>query len=354
MIQSEGDTMLIDIYNMPQSFFDEYESFCNHNCTRQILDYFGVDHSVFYINSALSLQTQRKDSSFMGFGISNHTEPVIPSYKNKITFHEYEYESAEEVWEENKKIINDGIPLIVSVDIFNLEHTPYFKKVHGAHRLILCGYSENHGVSEKYAKVIDQYKWVYKGNINLGDFLASRNSKCDRDEGLFSGVSIKNAWNDVQSKGWDASPCELLVQTIRLTLNQFYEEDKNRDTLKGVYVLRELIQLVKNQQEQNLHLPTPFLQELYSVALLIMARMRLFKRYIEISYSQFSFQEILDLLHHSEENIEKWHRLVRILLKEIFLKKESGDFKVFDKLIELYNHEEKRYDLLLKVFNKIA
>ncbi len=340
--------MLIDIFNFKQSYDDDYESFCTSNCICQILKYYRVKYAPFFINSSLSLTLVENEKAEFGYNLLFDRSLVLSNFENKVKLNIPHNKSTIEVWEENKTKVREGIPLIVGVDIFNLKYTPYYRKYHSNHRVILCGYSE----IQDYVTIIDHYQWVYKGNIEIDSFFEARSSLCPKDDGPYSGRPINNVWLEVDSDGWEANPEELLFTTVFRSLEKYYNINSyyKKSSYFGIDALKKILEIINQYKEIDKACNMVFFGKLHFDVLCLYTRLKLFKYYIRMSSSTVKLDILPKINEQIVEDLKEWELLLRLIIKAIYTK-EDLLYKIVNRLRKIIAIEEKRYDILIRLNN---
>lgn len=344
--------MLLDIFNHEQFYDNDYESFCGHNCVRQILEYYGVKQASFFINSALGLTLVQDEQAKFGYKLLFDKTLVLGDYDKKLHRFAPRNKSAVEVWEENKAKIKEGMPIVAGADIFYFHYTPYFNKFHSDHRVILCGYSD----AENCATIIDHYQWKFKGNIGINDFLEARSSLCPRDEGPYSGSPIDNFWLEVDRDGWNATSEELFFETISRSFERYYNVKANskENHYEGVEALRKLLELIIEYKETGKEDSTEFLREAHMAVLFVYTRLKLFKYYMQISSLSMKIDILPQIKDDVVEEIKVWEMLIRFVLKCMYTKDDSLYIKIISNFNKIISMQEKRYTALEKLIKLLA
>ena len=338
--------MLLDIFGVDHTYDDDYESFCNQNCIRQLLEYYGIKNAPFFINSSLSLTLLQDEQNSFHSNLLFDKKLVLHNYEEKIKIIISQNKHPMEVWKENKAKLDEGIPLIVGVDPFYLDYAPSFHTVHSDHRIILCGYIDTEG----YATVIDSYQWAFKGNVGIDSFLEARSSLCPKDHGPYSGSPINNIWLEVDKHGWDATFEELLFETVSRSLEYYYPSDSFHQTnhYAGINALKKILEMMLQHQETKTREDSEFLQELRVAFLFIYARLRLFKSYIQASALIVKLGILSRIREHILEEIRIWELLLRVMIKAIY-RGEVPYAKLMNYFNTIITSTEERYELLTQL-----
>jgi hypothetical protein len=338
--------IIIEKFDNVKSYHKEYSFSCGHNCLRQVLEYYEIKNALFFINSSLSLILTKRDDIRFGYSITDSDiAGVLPGYERKLIVRASDNLDPIRVWEENKIKINEGIPLLTLTDLFYFEYAPMYKKEHCSHSVILYGYSED----ETRVNIIDYYgQWLFKGEIPIKDFFMGRSSDNPIGNLPFSGVPIKNTWCEIEKDGWYGEPGELLLKTISLTIEQYYDSDKNPDSniYLGINALKALREIISCYKDCDDKLRIEFLNSLYKNMLPISSKFKLFKFYVESSLSFLKtglLEETVELLKVIATMLEIFMGLI---FKSSMEATNKSYFKIIDLLNEIIIHEEKLYDVL--------
>lgn len=337
------------IFDLKQSYDNDYESFCTENCIRQILEYYGVGYAPFFINAALKLTLAQSEADGFGYALLFDKKTVLPDYEDKIKVNMPYDKSTQEVWEENKTKVKEGVPIITSVDMFYFDYTSHYNKYHSNHQIILCGYSDD----EEHATIIDHYQWVYKGNIALKRFKEARASLCPKDDSPYSGYPINNTWIEADRHGWNADPRELLCNTVSMSLEQYftinpYYKDNN---YFGIGALKKILEIVTQYKEVYVEDGVEFFRQLRLAFLFIYARIKLFKHYMQMSLSIITADILTKINEQAIQEVEEWELLIRLVIKEIYSKERVFYIKMINSLKRIIEIEERRYDMLRRLNN---
>jgi hypothetical protein len=331
--------MVIDIFERAQAYHDDYEGFCRQNCIHQLLEYYGVQHPSLFINSVLSVSLIQKGDAIAQYDVTQDKRLVLPAYLDKVTVHTPLDSTAEEVWEQNKALVQAGVPVITGVDIFYLDYAPSSRKYHSNHCVILCG------CSHEAPKLIDVYQWTFKGAVAQSSFLVARSSDCPKDIGPYSGAPINNLWIEVAPEGWQADPGTLLFTTLCLTLDQYYHADID-DTGRifyGVAALNKIAELAAQNQAWYAQGGAEVLDTLRLALLFTYRRLKLFRHYLAASAHFIDIPLLHELAQQITNDIDRWDLLLRLVLKGMYLKDAALYAKIVRYLQEVTEAEERRY-----------
>ena len=198
----------------------EFHYLCLKNCIKQVLDFYGVKDSRFYINSIIEMAVDFNPKSKFGFSFmkSNAYCPVIPSKKSGIRINGHK--SAIRAWEQNMARAST-IPLIALVDAFYLDYRREYMTSHGAHCVLLSGCDPE----KKTVHIIDWYEpYFFKGSVGYDLFLKARDSQNEYSRNPFSGYGLYNQWYEVAKDGWDLTKYKGFYESVyySIHLHEFF------------------------------------------------------------------------------------------------------------------------------------
>jgi hypothetical protein len=301
-----------------------------------------VPYSALLINSALSLSLIQKGNSIAEYDVTYDKRLVLPAYLDNVKLHTPRNITTEVVWQQNQQRIQAGMPIITGVDIFYLDYTPFFRKYHSSHSVILCG------CSHESVTLIDVYQWIFKGTVVQESFLAARSSACPKDIGPYSGSPIDNAWIELMPDGWQADPRALLFTTLCLTLDQYYHSDVDATgcIFYGVTALNRIAELVAENQAWYAEGGTEIFGTLRLALLLAYTRLKLFRCFLMAATQFVKLPLLHDIAQQISNDIHRWELLMRLVLKGMYLKDAALYAKILQYLQEVIQAEERRYNQL--------
>ena len=119
---------MIEFYFQEHSFYEEYKSCCIHNCIRQILKYYGVEHPNLLINSNYFFSI-KVDWSKMRLIIERDLPDILAGdLNNLIVSKDVNQLKVEQIIEEDNYLLEQNIPIAINVDVFYLPYDKYYKK----------------------------------------------------------------------------------------------------------------------------------------------------------------------------------------------------------------------------------
>lgn len=330
-----------------------YEFFCIHSCCKYILEYLGVNYGELFLNSAMEMTYAKNEDSQLGFDISMDFQPFLPAFKEKCKIHVPSEKELSYVWNENKIKIDDGIPLILGVDGYYLSYQTDYKRKHGNHNLILCGYSKD----EKHASIIDWYPpWYFKGEISMLELNNARSSSNPWDGNINSGIPINNNWVEVDTDGWIAEKEELLIQTIELTLEQYFDNNPLEDCTKekGIHALKKIYNILLINKTSDEVTRQDLLKNLHLMLSWTTKKKKLFQYYIENSLKQVNIYDDSKLPLFLLDLCKKWETLLLLFLKASFMMRNELYKRILDLFEKIIRHEEELYDMLISLKQKLC
>ena len=228
--------MVLPIYNSELEYNPILEELCTLNCIQQMLTYYGVKRPFKYIDTSLIIQLNKDSSESVGFSQAIHNNSIHEKYeKNLIRFYD-ENADPMQVYEENKKMVEANQPVIVDLDLYEMEYHKIYQLYHSRHSVILCGFENNNPI------IKDEYSWNYSGSVPLEQYLKARSSLNPVGVGTFGGSPIGNGWLYIKEDGWDGDYGELLNLTLNTSLREYYENPvpMSDSQINGLNVIKEL------------------------------------------------------------------------------------------------------------------
>lgn len=326
--------MLInDFYNFEHSYNRAFDVLCFHNAVRQVLEYYGVDKAIFFINSALNIVINDADSDFPDFklGLSDNAT-VLPSYCHKVNCYNInDFKDFESLYEDNKRRVHSGTPIITAVDTFYLNYSINYQKSHNLHANIFCGYDEN---SDRI-DIVDWFSpWFFKGQITYDEFTLARKSNNPSGEGLFAGYPTNCKFIEIESGDWNADIDSLLYETIELTLQ------KNNAPKRGVSGLKHVLNIIKENSGLDNNKRNAFLKGLFNKFYIIKNGLDFSQLYFQLSYDELKLPALKDTIN-CLENIKN-HLLVLspLILKTSYTNSEQMYEKTINRVSQLIQEFE--------------
>jgi len=345
---------LISIMEKKQVYIPEYHSYCLKNCIKQVLDYYVSGDSAIFINCSMDfiLNVIHDPAPSFNISYSNNIMPVLPPFDKKVITRKMPNEESLRAWNIAKNIIDTGIPVILGVDVYYLHYQSYYKKNHGSHAVILCGYSDK----DDTACIIDWYQpHFFKGNIAREELILARSSENPWDGNPFSGMPIMNAWTEVDPEGWVSKPEQLLESTISLTLSKYFYSGKTDDEglyygIAGMEKLTEIIEYNIGSSTEQIRL---FLKDLHTKLYMAMKGKRLFRFYMGECHKQINIDTLKDVCVLMNDLTVKWDILLTSILKGSLVGNGQYLIKIISNIKEIINMESGLFELLTKLAQKL-
>ncbi len=336
-------------------FYDDYEYYCFKNCYYNVLNYYGVKNAEYYIEYSMDWTFSKVGESDDEFKYQFSTGDPYSSFhkpfNQRVHYLSKNELSIEEIWERNKKAIDNNIPVIAQVDVFYLKYTPYYMKKHSFHSLILAGYEEQ----TKEVYVIDWYKpWFYKGSMSFEELHLARNSENEPD-GLFSGNPINYLYSEVESAQWNMdkiSTFELINKSIQDNLDKYYSGRIEDNDYKGYYAINEVAKLIEKNISLNPDNRARFLEDLHQKLYFIVTRKKLFYWHIEKINKDFPLIYVDHVKKELGDTIKQWKILLSLIIKCSMSKENS----IYENIVANMHDiiiKEKQFYYTLYEFNKI-
>ncbi len=345
---------MISIVKREQVYIPEYHSYCLKNCIKHVLDYYISRDSTIFINCALDLILNVDQSSTQSFDISysNNVMPVLPPHDKKVKTQKMSAKESLRAWNTVKNIIDTGIPVILGVDVYYLRYQSCYKKNHGSHAVILCGYSDE----DKTAYIIDWYQpHFFKGSIDQEELNLARTSENPWDGNPFSGLPIMNVWTELDPNGWVPEPEHLLERTVSLTLYKYFYHDKTDDgeVYYGIAGLEKLTDIIEQHIGSATELKKMFLKSLHTKLYMAMKSKRLFRLYMGECQNHINMDILKNVCALMNDLTAKWDVLLTSILKGSFVGNEQYIINTISKLKEIINMEYGLFELLTKLAQKL-
>lgn len=313
-----------------------FESFCYQNCQRILLQAMGVKYPELYINATLSLNFNTK-SGVVGMG--SRIRSLLPSVDKYVFRTEYETESAEEIFSENKAfIIKNKIPVIVGADTFYLPYASNYMKNHARHTLLLCGFDE----SADNVSIVDWYPdWYFKGTVPTKLFLKSRGSDNPYDGTIFSGCAIKNNCAYIE-RFEEKNPSVLIRELLSVMRSEYY----SAPTDSIVYGIDAVVAIQSRIMDEN---DAVFFKSLHKKINITSKRYKFFRQYILSASKVMNLADFESSVICLDNVINDWDIILMLLLKASMAPGERIKARLKSKTDMLINDEEILKSKLLKL-----
>jgi len=160
-------------------YFPAFNRNCLRACMYNYLLQIGHAEPLLHIDSSIKVI---EHNLFSDSGVTN-----TGLYKREAESLYVNYGEIGCVWEQDKKMLRQGIPLIFDVDVFYLPYRDEFRKKHGSHGVICERYDEDN------VKIVDwSSPHFFCGNISIDCLLKSRASDNPYSDNPFSGMSLNS------------------------------------------------------------------------------------------------------------------------------------------------------------------
>lgn len=341
--------MQIENYNLPYNTV--FHFMCLKNCIRQILDYYGVKGSLFYINCVPDIILERRNNLSGEYTVAyqSNLSPILPKYSNRLKKFTYKEINSPEAWDDVLLKICEGYPVITMVDTFELKYrSKDYHKNHGSHAIIVHDYDP---VSEEL-KIIDWYEpFFYKGSISKTEYLAARNSSNTYSNNPFSGHLLENEWFFLIKEGWDEEQRTLLMDSFKLYLgynsNSFSTERIN--TYVGVNALEILAKKLSTISWSNRKEIENFYNNIYCEYKAKHLFLYYLKTYQEDNPSRFLDGVVLSLTKLCAE----WDAATALLLKTIITSSPALFDKAHNRLSNILKQENNLVCVISEAYNRM-
>lgn len=311
---------------------DYFKYYCFLNCYYIVLKHFGIDEPLYYLDCHIDFKYE-EDGSHTLFTCADKFSSLNPLLLKALHFYSDDTIDESERTKLEKYLVLKGIPIIMTVDIYYLPYTPYYKKKHGFHSLIYCGIIDES--DEVY--IYDWYDpWYYKGTLSCSVLEDARKS-LNEDDGILGNVPIKHLSfyidDDIQLK----NPKLFLQHTLTLLTNKFFSNDLNQ----GYNALIKLFETIKKLDTEKYDEQKQKLEILYNSLYFVKYRENLLLNYFNVFFSKDLEINFIKLL---EKLIEKWNVLCNQILKVIYKEHADEDIEnITNKFFEICQSERNFY-----------
>lgn len=303
--------MLQELIDKDMKFHMEFEYYCFKNCYLQILEYYGVYNAKYFLDCTTDWTYRKGKHEDFSFDTGDPYSSFLPPFDSKVKKIILKGKRKEEIWNENMEAIQNGIPVVVAVDVFYLSYTPYYQKKHSYHSVILSGYDK----SKDEFLVIDWYPpWYFKGRMSRDELDASRGSLNEGD-GILSGTPINYLYTEIERDGFQASTKSLIQIQIQKNLDQYYCGVTSNDMVKGYKAINAIICNVEESFYYTKEEQTTFFEKLYGKLFFTPTRKKLFRWYLENALSDNKSFGFVAPIQTLEESIAGWKGLLSLLIK---------------------------------------
>ncbi len=309
-----------NILDVDQTYYDEYDSFCYQNCLRQILEFQGVEDAFFFINMSLSFKLRREEAVTYRVGEDEGARSLLPRFSSKVRRFHYDGESAEEIWEMNRKTVEGGTPIITGVDSFHLSYLPHYQTNHARHTVILGGYEPKGDL----VHIVDWFSpWFFKGGIAREGFLVARNSENAYDGGIYSGSPIRNNWAELDGDGWGEEGVSLIRDNLLLTRRQFYERHEGME-LNGIYAIEELVDVMEQLKMEPMEDHSIVFKKMHYDLYNVNRRRDFFKLFLTAANQKTRNEAFGKAAERLTALYDDWEKLLFQMIKYCYRRKEDG------------------------------
>lgn len=346
--------MLIDIYNRKKKFLKEYEYFCFHNCFKQILDFYEVDNSECYIDTSLGMKIKNRriiknDTVKIIYDIDKTS--LLKPFDKYVIQHNPIADKLDKGFDVLKARIDEGVPIVTSVDVYNLPYLPYYNQYNSIHSIIMCGYDGDD------INVVDWYEpYYYCGTVSEKKYMLARYSENPIGMFVSSGYDIDGKWIEILNHVRNGNIKDMLIETINNVIQKYYEPIDNKDAeyLYGVNVLNELFELFVEYRGKCENEIKVFLETVHRETFYIPKYKMFLARYIERSLEkQNKLKKYNENVVVLKELVDQWEKFLRFVIKCSVAYSDTLYEKNMDFLKKMIRDENQNYDNLLLIRNSI-
>lgn len=313
-----------------------FKYLCVQNCVFHTLNILGCTNSQHLMRCPMDYHARKiynsesKNTCNILFQMPSTSECVL----SFIDFKVFSSEESEKVWFENKKMLENGMPIIALVDVYYLCYRKEYQTLHGSHAVIVVDYYENNGC----VKIIDWYEpYFFIGLIKLKDFLMARDSKNPKCSNPYSGRPIFNEWLYVFPNKYKVTKEACLLENLSLSL----EVNNVGNEIYGTNSIKQIAKLIENNPNEK------FFGELHENFFPIGRLCNLFFSNIqEVIYNDVDMKKYQSNLLDYEN---KFQELLFLILKlSVKTKKESYE-KLLKKIETFSCLTQEIYDILQSI-----
>lgn len=338
--------MILPIFTSDVTFHKDLTGGCYYNAALQIMEYYGIKDPVQYLDTSLQIQVELNDD--LSYRYKNNFQIFNQRFQDKVESFESKDADSYEVWEKNKSAIDEGIPVIVDVDLWNLQYLKKDREYHNKHSIILAGYENN------TPYLMDVYSWVFRGPVELELYLKGRSALCPMDASPFSGTPVNNKWITISPDGWESNPEGLFKEFVERCLHEQYghQDDIKRNLYCGIYTTEKMLDIVKMCKAMQPEERMNTMNILHKMVVLFQARYSCYAYYLNYMSKKYHVQEGLDMAELENECNNHWLALSRLIIKYFYSDNMSLLDKVIEKVTLIHDADKKRYEMLSKL-NKV-
>lgn len=282
---------------------------CVHNACDLLMQFYGVENREFYLDCTLDLKIipQAHEPAYQ---VLYRHDPFVDS--NFYHFLHLSNYSENEIWEMNQASVANNIPVILGVDQYYLPYSKDYRKIHGAHAVILCGFHEG-----KECFLIDCIgQSDYRGFVSIEQLHKARISQNSWNGTVNSGGSIQYASITINDDEFHDKPRRLLEKTLSLSYGRFYgPADKADASFYGIEAMQFMLKCLYHQLEADMSAYQQAFMDFYTAILYHIKKKELFLHYLK-SYLKISPSDHRnDLFQKMNSVYKKWHILMKLCLK---------------------------------------
>lgn len=334
--------MILSIYETEGKFDKIYENLCTQNCIRQILEHYGVKDYFKFFNTTFDIKFMKGTDGDNEIEFEVNESIMLDGYEKKLTRFKSKDADSLLIFQENKKTLEAGLPVVVDVNLYEMEYSETYQIYNNKHSVILSGVVNDNPV------VIDNYVWKFKGEVPLEQYLKARSSECPLDDSPFSGVPILNSYCIVPPDGWKGDPAELLHATLHETLFRYYEETfPEKDQIyKGVNGLKLIIDLLESGKTLP---PDKRLKNIIGVRRLVLfmkTSLSFHQQYVMKLSEMLNIKETKEYIDELSVSINLLDKFTYVIIKAMYREDIEIYNRILNYYIELMDAEEARYQVL--------
>ena len=323
--------MIRELFEREQSFFEEYKSCCTHNCVRQILEYYGLEHAHLLFNTSYGFKVVQ-DPKTLRVIVEREPEALLVGDLNQYIKHgPKDNMTVENIITEDQSLIQENIPIIIDVDICYLNYDKHYHLDHCLHSILFCG------IDGENAYVVDVGERIsYRGTISFDDYKKARTSSNPKCDNLYSGQPIECRETYIEPEIVAHVDYRNVVLCNLLEVQKYYKTKGYG--IDNVHLLDKMFHRLIEREEK---LTDEEIEEMYYQLYSINRKRKLFL--LELKMIEEKWPEISTSLirHTMEEILQCWKSILSILLKLRFVRNHTKSYqKISEYINNSYSKEE--------------
>ncbi len=354
-------------------FFEPYVSDCFHNALTAQMLYLGLNPNIIMADYLSFLYD--KETGYMGVNyMYKYNTSVEFSEKELNTSFEQAYFPIPEVYSKDnsihkshlskdqlivkmyiendsdhaysrvKELIDQGIPVVVAVDLFYIQYHRAYQKEHGLHYVVITGYNEEEG----WYELFDKYKLSssdFDGRLPIDEIKLARASQNPLNNAMMGEYKrpIQNVWCELENYKDFKIQNDKIIATIKESNSRMNSEKQVLGYQCGFEAINTLISDLGNKKAEELceksqYMFKTYYNETFKTIARSRKRYRIFINELNELVSQNVIAEISELL---EESSKHWDICANLSLKLGITKKLTLIDDIINQLKKVVEKEQK-------------